>query len=282
MVYSIFGVVVMRARVFFAVLFGLILSVVTSDSFGVNPQVTLHVIGAVSGDIVIELYPDKAPITASNFLNYVRNGFYDGLIFHRVINDFMIQGGGYDTDMVKKTPGPSIKNESSNGLLNRTGSIAMARSTYADTANSEFFINLVDNSFLDYNSIIYNYYPPYNPHAQIGYCVFGQVISGMSVVNEIALLPVNANDRPDDDVTIQSATVTSNEPFCIEKLDGDFDGDCDVDSEDFLKFSIQWLNPTCQGCYSGDLNGDGEVNFADFAKISTNWLNCNSITTPCD
>lgn len=259
----------------------LVLSAVTVDALAANPQVTIQVTGAVSGNIVLELYPDKAPITVSNFINYARSGFYDGLIFHRVISGFMIQGGGYDINMVTKTPGPPIKNESSNGLLNLTATIAMARTTYADTATSEFFINVADNNdFLDYDSIIYNYYTG-NPHAQIGYCVFGQVVSGMSVVNAIAALSTT-DDRPDEDVIIQSATVTSNEPLCLEKLDGDFDSDCDVDTDDLMKFAIQWLNPKCEGCYNADISSDGEVDFADFAKMAANWLKCNSITTPCN
>lgn len=277
------GVMVMKTKISFVILFMLILSAVTADSFADNPQVTLQITGAVSGNIVLELYPDKAPITVSNFINYVRSGFYDGLIFHRVISDFVVQGGGYDTNMDKRTPGPPIKNESLNRISNLIGTVAMARTTYADTATSEFFINVDDNDALDYDSIIYNYYTG-NPHAQIGYCVFGRVIDGMSVVNAIALLPTTpiTGGRPDEDVIILSATVTSDEPLCLEKLDGDFDGDCDVDTVDLLKFATQWLNPKCQGCYSADISGAGEVDFTDFAKMAANWLNCNSITTPCN
>lgn len=263
----------------------LVLSVAAGASLAAYPQVTLQVTGAVNGNIVLELYPDKAPITVTNFLNYVRSGFYNGLIFHRVIDGFMIQGGGYGPDMVKKTSGPPIINESSNGLLNLTGTIAMARTTYAHTATAEFYINVDDNYFLDYDSIIYNYYTR-KPHAQIGYCVFGRVLNGMSLVNAIAILDsideVPDDERPDVDVIIHSATVTSNEPLCLEKSEGDFDGDCDMDTDDIIKFAIQWMNTTCRGCYSADVNDDGEVNFADFAKISNNWLKCNSITTPCN
>lgn len=276
---------VMKTKISFVILFALVLSASSADSFADNPQVTLEIIGAVNGTIVLELYPIEAPITITNFLNYTRSGFYDGLIFHRVIDTFMIQGGGRDTGYVKKTPGAPIINESSNGLLNFTGTIAMARTPYANTATSEFFINVNNNTFLNYDYIIYDSLE--RPYAQIGYCVFGQVTSGMNVVNDIAVvsttIPTSPQPyRPLEDIIIQSATVTSTEPFCIEKLDGDIDGDCDVDTDDLLVFSAQWLNPKCVGCYSADFSGDGEVNFIDFAKMADNWLGCNSITTPCD
>lgn len=267
----------MKTKISFVILFMLILSAVTVDSFAANPQVTLQITGAVGGDIVLELYPDKAPITVSNFINYARSGFYDGLIFHRVISGFMIQGGGYDTNMVKKTPGPSIINESSNGLSNLLGTVAMARTSEPHSATSEFFINQVDNLFLDYGEIAYD--NQNNAYYKVGYCVFGRVISGMSVVNAIAVLSTT-NERPDENVTIESAAVTLEAPFCTEKLEGDVDSDCDVDTEDLLKFAIQWLNPKCEGCYSADISIDGEVDFTDFAKMAANWLNCNSITTP--
>lgn len=274
------GVLVMKTKIPLIILFAMVLSTLATDSFAAKPQVTLRVTGAATGDIIIELDPDKAPETVTNFLNYVRSGFYDGLIFHRVISDFMIQSGGFDTDMAKKTPNAPIKNESLNRLPNLIATIAMARTTYADTATSEFFINVADNSFLDYDSAIYNYYTG-QPHAQIGYCVFGNVVSGMDVVNAIAALPTT-DDRPNDDVIIQTATITSTERLCLEKMKGDLDGDCDVDSADLMTFAKQWLNPKCQGCYSGDLNADGEVDLADYAKISANWMRCNSITTPCN
>ena len=275
---------VMKTKIPVVILFMLILSAVAADSFAANPQVTLQITGTVvSGTIVIELYPDKAPITVTNFLNYARSGFYDDLIFHRVISGFMVQGGGYDTNMVKKTPGPQITNESSNGLSNLRGTVAMARTTEPHSATSEFFINHVDNLFLDYGEIAYGGQTAYY---KVGYCVFGQVISGMDVVNAIAVVPViddvNENYEPVNDVIIQSATVTLEAPFCAEILDGDVDSDCDVDVVDLLKFAIQWLNPKCEGCYSADASGNGEVNFADFAKMAANWQKCNSITTPCD
>jgi cyclophilin family peptidyl-prolyl cis-trans isomerase len=190
----------------------------------------------------------------------------------------VIQGGGYDTNLVKKTPNPAIINESSNGLSNLRGTIAMARTPYPHSATSEFFINQVDNLFLDYGEIAYN---GQNAYYKVGYCVFGKVISGIAIVDAIAVLP-KTNERPDEDVIIQSAAVTLEVPFCTEKLEGDVDSDCDVDTDDIFKFAIQWLNPKCEGCYSSDLNSDGNIDFADFAKMAANWLNCTSITSTCN
>jgi len=129
------------------------------------------------GDIYVELYPDKAPKTVENFLKYVKDGFYDGLIFHRVIPNFVIQGGGFYPDMKpKKTTYPPVKNESNNGLSNLRGTIAMARTMDPDSATSQFYINLRDNTFLDYGKT-----------PQIwGYTVFGKVIKGMDVVDKIS------------------------------------------------------------------------------------------------
>lgn len=221
----------------------------TGVSSAANPQVTLTVSGGVSGDIVLELYADSAPVTTANFIDYVQSGFYDGLIFHRVISGFMIQGGGYDINHVKKTPGPAIINESSNRLSHLRGTIGMARTYVADSATSEFFINVVDNTFLDYGSFTYDYYTG-NPVAHIGYCVFGEVISGMDVVDDIAAVAVD-NNVPVVPVIIQSATVTQVVPVCAEKLPGDVDGDC-------------------------------SVNFSDIAELAQNWLECNSITEMCN
>jgi cyclophilin family peptidyl-prolyl cis-trans isomerase len=135
-----------------------------------------------AGDIAIELSPDKAPDTVANFLWYVENKFYDGLIFHRVMSDFMIQGGGFNKDMLKKEGRPSIKNEADNGLSNMRGTIAMARTDDPHSASSQFFINVKDNQGLDFKSKA-------NP-AGWGYCVFGKVISGMDTVDKIRQVPV--------------------------------------------------------------------------------------------
>ena len=125
------------------------------------------------GNFEVELYEKEAPISVENFLSYVEEGYYDGLIFHRVIDNFMIQGGGFDSSFTKKKTKDPIVLESNNGLKNTIGTIAMARTNQPNSATSQFFINVADNSFLDYTAN--------NP----GYAVFGKVISGMDVVNSI-------------------------------------------------------------------------------------------------
>ena len=143
-----------------------------------NPVV---VIKTNMGDIYVELYPDKATLTVKNFLTYVKEGFYNGTIFHRVVKGFVIQGGGFDKDLnYKKPTHPPIKNESNNGLSNVRGTIAMARTSDPHSATTQFFINLADNTYLDYGK---------NPQ-KWGYTVFGKVIKGMDVVDEIAEVPV--------------------------------------------------------------------------------------------
>ncbi len=128
------------------------------------------------GDITIELFPDKAPVTVANFLQYVKSGHYNHTIFHRVIKDFMIQGGGFTKDMEQKSVKAPILNEAMNGLSNKRGTIAMARTGVVNSATAQFFINTVDNDSLDYkNSSPQGY----------GYCVFGKVIAGMDVVDKI-------------------------------------------------------------------------------------------------
>ncbi|OQY07449.1 MAG: hypothetical protein B6I25_01865 [Planctomycetales bacterium 4572_13] len=219
-----------------------------------NPEVTLHITGAVNGTIVVELYADEAPVSVENFLDYAETGFYDGLIFHRVMKDFMVQGGGFDTDLVKKAPGESIINESSNGLSHLRGTLGMARTSQPHSATSEFFINHMDNAFLDRAPIVYD--GQNNAYIKYGYCVFGKVLSGMDVVDAIAAVDVhyvneNFETVPIDDVIIQSAVITRDAPVCAEKLEGDVNGDC-------------------------------SVNLADFAKLAQNWLVCNSITSVCN
>jgi peptidyl-prolyl cis-trans isomerase A (cyclophilin A) len=141
------------------------------------------------GNFTVELYPEKAPITVANFLQYVNSGFYEKTIFHRVINNFMIQGGGFERDLFEKPTKSTIKNESNNGLKNIAGTIAMARTPDPDSASSQFFINLKDNAFLDYASP--------DPD-KIGYCVFGKVISGMDVVEKIGVTPTTTVSRFSD------------------------------------------------------------------------------------
>ncbi len=133
------------------------------------------------GNIYVELYPNKAPKTVKNFLTYVKEGFYDGLIFHRVVRGFVIQGGGFDRNLKYRKPThPPIENESDNGLSNLRGTIAMARTSDPHSATTQFFINLVDNTYLDYGK---------NPQ-KWGYAVFGKVVKGMDVVDEIGNVPV--------------------------------------------------------------------------------------------
>jgi len=126
------------------------------------------------GDITIEMYPDEAPITVANFLQYVDDGYFDGTIFHRVIPGFMLQGGGFTADMQQKATREEIKNEADNGLKNTRGTLSMARTAVVDSATSQFFLNLVDNDFLD------------NGSRDFGYAVFAKVVDGMDVADKIA------------------------------------------------------------------------------------------------
>jgi len=147
----------------------------TQYSFGKgNPVVLLE---TSKGNIKIELNSKEAPITVKNFLSYASEGFYNGLIFHRVKPNFMIQGGGFEPKMVQKQTRAPIKNEAANGLQNQRGSIAMARTGIVDSATSQFFINLVDNGFLNYRD---------SSPGGFGYAVFGKVIEGLDVVDKIA------------------------------------------------------------------------------------------------
>jgi len=152
------------------------------------------------GDIVIELNHEAAPKTCENFEQYVRDGFFDGTIFHRVINNFMIQGGGFTEDMMQKPTRDAIENEAKNGLSNETGSIAMARTMQPHSATAQFFINVSDNHFLDYPG-----------QDGWGYCVFGKVTDGMDVINQIKGVETTSraghSDVPVDPVVIESATM---------------------------------------------------------------------------
>jgi peptidyl-prolyl cis-trans isomerase A (cyclophilin A) len=164
-----------------------------------NPKVLFK---TTKGDITIELYPAKAPITVKNILAYVEAKFYDGLTFHRVIPGFMIQCGGLTAEMSQKDGNPPIKNEAGNGLKNTRGSVAMARTNIVDSATSQFFINLKDNDFLNHKD---------NTPERFGYCVFGKVVAGMDVVDAIAKVPTTSKrghgDVPVEPITILSATV---------------------------------------------------------------------------
>ena len=165
----------------------LTLMLLSSTAMAANPQVVFE---TNRGNFIVELYPEKAPKTVANFLAYVNTGFYQDTIFHRVIKRFMIQGGGFNAGMTEKETRAPIINESNNGLTNEVGTIAMARTSDPDSATSQFFINLENNQFLNYQS----------PDAQlIGYCVFGRVLKGMDVVRDIAATST-ANVGPYGDV----------------------------------------------------------------------------------
>ena len=151
------------------------------------------------GNFTVELNPEKAPKTVANFLQYVKDGFYDNTIFHRVINRFMIQGGGFERDMTEKNTRAPIANEAGNGLLNEVGTIAMARTMDPDSATAQFFVNLNDNQFLN------NTGP--DPES-IGYCVFGKVTSGLEVVQKIGLVQTTFIGR-NADVPVKAITIKS-------------------------------------------------------------------------
>ena len=159
-----------------------------------NPQVEIR---TSMGVIVLELQPENAPETVKNFLQYVKDGFYNGTIFHRVIADFMIQGGGFMPDMQQKKTRDPVKHEGGNGLRNQVGTIAMARTAEPNSGTSQFFINTVDNQMLDFRG----------PGPQeIGYTVFGRVIKGLDVVNKIRNVPT-ARKGPHGDVPVQSVLI---------------------------------------------------------------------------
>ena len=154
------------------------------------------------GNITIELNHEKAPITAANFEQYVRDGFYDGVIFHRVIDGFMVQGGGFDVSMDQKETRANIENEADNGLTNDEGTLAMARTMDPHSASAQFFINVGDNAFLNHSG---------KNSQGWGYAVFGKVVEGMDVVNMIKKVSTTSKsghqDVPADPVVIESATM---------------------------------------------------------------------------
>ncbi len=161
-----------------------------------NPSVLIE---TTSGDILLELFADKAPRTVENFLSYVKEGFYANTIFHRVIKDFMIQGGGLTMRMEQKPTHAPIANEADNGLANTRGTVAMARTSDPHSATAQFFINTVDNNFLNFSS----------PTGQgWGYCVFGQVADGMDVVDKIAKEKTTTLGTYDD-VPVSAVLITN-------------------------------------------------------------------------
>lgn len=170
----------------------------TKENFNQNPA---FIIKTSEGDIKVELLQDKAPITVKNFLKYVEDGHYNNTIFHRVIDGFMIQGGGLTKDMKQKPAKAPIQNEAANGLLNTRGTLAMARTGEINSATSQFFINVVDNSFLNHRGKSPNEY---------GYCVFGRVLAGMDVVDKITAVDTGSRghyqDVPENTIEILQIT----------------------------------------------------------------------------
>jgi cyclophilin family peptidyl-prolyl cis-trans isomerase len=178
----------------------IVAAVVSISAHAANPQVELK---TTAGTIVIELYADKAPKTVENFLRYVNDGFYKGTIFHRVIPGFMIQGGGFTQDYKQKPTREPVANEAANGLRNTAGTLAMARTQDPHSATAQFFINVVDNAFLDYKAP--------NPRGY-GYCVFGKVLEGMEVAQKIVSVQTGPGgpfptDVPQTAIVIEDARV---------------------------------------------------------------------------
>lgn len=180
----------------FLVILAMSLPLAHAQSDTANPQVTIH---TNHGDIRLELYPDAAPITVANFLQYANDGFYTDTIFHRVISHFMIQGGGMTADMQRKTTRDPITNEADNGIKNKRGTIAMARTGEPDSATSQFFINVEINGALDHKDK--------NSSRGWGYAVFGQVTEGMDVVDDIRFVETGRGDVPNEVVLIESIEV---------------------------------------------------------------------------
>jgi len=165
----------------------------------VDPRVVLE---TTKGKIVIELYPDKAPKSVENFIAYVKGGHYDKTVFHRVIAGFMVQGGGFDTTMNQKATRPPIANEADNGLTNNRGTLAMARTSDPNSASAQFFINVVDNKFLNHTS---------KTSQGWGYAVFGKVVEGMDVADAIAAVKTKAQDVPVEPVIVEKAYLLSDQ-----------------------------------------------------------------------
>jgi len=177
----------------------LIAALIAAPAVADNPRVELK---TAHGAIVVELYADRAPRTVANFLQYAKEGFYGGTIFHRVIDGFMIQGGGFDRDMREKNTRAPIENEAANGLKNQTGTLAMARTPNPHSASAQFFINLKDNDFLNYRESTPQGY---------GYAVFGKVVRGMEVVSRITKVATGNSGQhqnvPREPIVIESATL---------------------------------------------------------------------------
>ena len=186
----------MKQLISFVVLLLLSTTAVNAQQETSNPEVTIH---TSMGDIRLELYPQAAPVTVENFLQYARDGYYEGTVFHRVISHFMIQGGGMTADMKPKQTREPIINEADNGLKNERGTIAMARTNDVNSATSQFFINVEVNGAL-------NHVDTENSR-NWGYAVFGRVIEGMDVVDNIRFVETNSRDVPAETVLIESVDI---------------------------------------------------------------------------
>lgn len=167
----------------------LLVSLFTLMSVSANAANPKIIIKTNKGDIEAELFLDKAPISVKNFLNYIEKGHYKETIFHRVINNFMIQGGGFDKNLKEKSVGAPIKNEATNGLKNEAGTLAMARTPAVDSATAQFFINVADNAFLDHRD---------TSDQGFGYAVFGKITSGMPIVNKIKMVKTGTRGQYED------------------------------------------------------------------------------------
>lgn len=180
----------------------LVVALVGPGAFAVEGDNPVVVIETTLGDITVQLFPEKAPKSVENFLAYVNDGFYDGTIFHRVISNFMIQGGGFTPDMQKKPTGPPIENEATNGLKNKKGTLAMARTPEINSATSQFFINVQSNDFLNHKG---------KAPQDYGYAVFGEVTEGMDVVDQIKKVKTTtkgpSKDVPAEPVVIKTIRV---------------------------------------------------------------------------
>jgi peptidyl-prolyl cis-trans isomerase B (cyclophilin B) len=188
-----------------SIVFSILLSFITTLSFATEnkmPTPKKVKLTTTLGQIVIQLNTEKAPVSSENFLTYVKDGFYNGTIFHRVIKGFMAQGGGFDTHFTQKTTRAAIKNEADNGLANNRGTIAMARTSDPNSATAQFFINYQANGFLNHTSPTPNGW---------GYAVFGEVVEGMDVVDAMANQPTGNRgghqDVPKTDIVIEKAEV---------------------------------------------------------------------------
>jgi cyclophilin family peptidyl-prolyl cis-trans isomerase len=179
------------------ILFAALALLSSTVALAADPQVEIK---TDLGTIVVELYPDKAPATVANFLQYVKKGQYDGTIFHRVMQGFMIQGGGFTSDFQEKPTGKPVKNEAANGLKNTVGTIAMARTADPHSATAQFFINVADNAMLDFR------FPTQDGY---GYAVFGKVVKGMEVVDAIAKVRVGPGPAPHQNVPVKPVIIES-------------------------------------------------------------------------